>query len=184
MNEELWLQRVQRWLEVMVVGENLCPFAEKPLNAGKVRIAVCLEDDPEAVYRAFLLELERLLNLGEDALETTLLACPNALGDFYDYLDLLALLEGAISELELDGVLQIASFHPEYEFEGAGKDDPANYTNRSPCPLFHLLRESSISEAVSQLAQPERIPQRNAQHMRALGVEKIHRLLDEIADQD
>jgi len=170
-------RRTRHWLQVMVVGENLCPFAAQPLHSGLIRIAVCEAADDDGIYRAFLAEVQRLLDSAEGDLETTLLVCPQGLQDFAHYLDMLAALEHALAELRLEGVLQIASFHPDYVFADSETDDPANYTNRAPYPLFHLIRESSISRVLQGVERPERIPQRNQQHMRALGLQRIRQLL-------
>lgn len=168
---------VADWIARWVVGENLCPFAAAPLAAGRVRIALTEAIDDDAIYRDFLKEVERLLQTAEDELETTVLAIPGALGAFDDYLDMLAACEQALTELQLDGVLQIASFHPDYVFEGCGEDDPANYSNRSPVPLLHLLRESSLSAALEGVGNPERIPERNQAHLRRLGLDEIRKRL-------
>jgi uncharacterized protein len=173
-------REIRQWLTLMVIGENLCPFAAEPYDAGRVRVAVCAAQDDDGIYRAFLEQLQQLLSSDPRQLETTLLVCPDGLGDFAHYLDLLAHLEATLrDDLDLAGVMQIASFHPDYCFAGAAPNDLANYTNRSPYPLFHLLREESVSAAVQQAPHPERIPERNKQHLRRLGLTRIRQLLRE-----
>lgn len=185
MKPEEVAQRVGDWLQVMVVGEGLCPFAAKPLRDGLVRIAVCEARDEDGIYAGVLQEVALLLETPDSELETTVVAVPQGLGSFDAYLDMLASLEDALEELGLQGMLQIASFHPDYRFAETYADDLANFTNRSPCPLFHLLREESLSKALQSYPNPERIPQRNEQHMRELGREGIERLLRRAApDRD
>ncbi len=165
------------WVERLVVGEGLCPFAATPLRAGRVRFAVCEATDDDAIFRCFLEEVQRLLDSDERVLETTLLAVPQALAAFDDYLDMLGHLEDALKELGLASDLQIASFHPAYRFAGEGEEDPSHYTNRAPCPVLHLLRQSSITRALATWEAPEEIPERNRAHMRELGKERLDALL-------
>jgi len=170
-------QAVWHWLTSMVVGQGLCPFAAQPVAQGRVRVAVCADARADAIYRCVLTELDRLLQAEPEDLETTLVAVPSGLQDFCLYLDMLAQLEGALQALSLEGTVQIASFHPDYVFEGTTADDVANYTNRSPCALFHLIREDSLSRALENYPDPENIPQRNQQRMRELGILKIRQIL-------
>jgi hypothetical protein len=170
-------QAVRHWLATMVVGEGLCPFAAAPLARGQVRVAVCGESDTDAIYRYVLAELDRLLQADPVELETTLVAVPEGLEDFAVYLEMLAFLEDALQQLALEGTVQIASFHPEYVFEGVDAEDVGNYTNRSPCALFHLIREDSLSRALASYPDPQNIPRRNQQRMRELGLQRIRQLL-------
>jgi len=167
---------VRRWVEQLVVGEGLCPFAARPMREGRVRFAVSDATDADGVFRDLLAEVEQLLGVPAEHVETTLLVVPLALGAFDEYLDLLAHAEDGLRELGLEDVLQIASFHPDYRFEGEAEDDPSHYTNRSPYPLFHLIRQESISQALANWPDPEEIPRRNQQRMRELGVEYLRRL--------
>jgi len=169
------------WLKVMVVGEGLCPFAAQPLREDRVRIDVCASSAFDGIYRHLLGELERLLNTPPQQLETTLVAVPSGLEAFEDYLDMLDALQDALAGLQLEGELQLASFHPDYVFDGVADDDLGNYTNRSPVPLFHLLREASLSAALGHYANPEQIPERNQALMQELGREGIERLLRRVA---
>lgn len=170
-------RQVLGWLEVLVVGEGLCPFAARPLGAGRVRISVCEANDVDGIYRHVLGELQRLLNTPAQELETTVVAVPEGLESFDEYLDMLAAVEDALVQLQLEGVFQVASFHPHYVFEGTSDDDVGNYTNRSPYPLFHLLREASLSAALEAFPEPEKIPERNQARMHELGREGIAQLL-------
>ena len=170
-------EAVLHWLQVMVVGEGLCPFAARPLRDGLVDISVCEASDNDGIYRHVLGDMERLLNTPAEALETTVVAVPQALADFDDYLDMLGILEDALIQAQLEGVLQIASFHPDYCFEGIEQDDVSNFTNRSPVPLFHLIREDSLSAALASHPDPAAIPERNQARMRELGRAGIEHLL-------
>lgn len=172
--KEPLLGEVADWITHWVIGENLCPFAQAPMHAGRVRIALSEAQDSDGVYRDFLSEVLRLLDTPASDIETSVLAIDMPLS-FGAYLDLLAACESALSELQLDGVLQVASFHPDYVFAGCDDQDPANYTNRSPVPLLHLLREASVSRALASVEQPERIPERNQRHLRRMGMPEIRR---------
>ncbi len=172
----------ERWVEVMVVGENLCPFAAAVLKREQLRFAVSRACSAEAVARDFLQELALIQQAPEDEIATTLLILPAALGDFYDYLDALAQCEALIAEAGLEGVFQLASFHPRYRFGGVPADDISHWTNRSPYPMFHLLREGQMSRVLQHYPDPDAIPERNIAHLRALGREGLIRLFPPFAD--
>jgi uncharacterized protein len=151
---------VIRWVESVVIGLHLCPFARAALPATRV-IAV----PPGA--RALDVVLDEAAHLDtERVTATTLVVVPEGLADFEDYLDALAEIEGLLSAAGYDGILQIASFHPDYVFADAEPDDPANGTNRSPWPVFHLLREADVSAAVDRHPDPAGIPARNQELLR------------------
>jgi hypothetical protein len=170
------VEAVRQWLQTMVIGLDLCPFAAAPYRAGRVRYTVCEETEPEAIYQAFLVELDAFLQLPAGEAETGLFILSQGLQGFDDYLDMLAILEDAISAAGLEGVLQLASFHPDYVFAGSDADDPANYSNRAPYPVFHLIREQELERALARHPDPERIPARNIARLRALGLEALQRL--------
>jgi hypothetical protein len=165
------------WLERLVIGLGLCPFAAEPHRHGRIGYVVCGETADDAVYRAFVETVEALLAASPQQQETTLLILSRALAEFDDYLQMLDVLEHALDEAGLAGVLQLASFHPAYRFEGVPADDPANYSNRSPYPMFHLIRERELAAALDRYPDPEKIPLRNVERLRALGVEGIEALL-------
>jgi hypothetical protein len=169
--------RVRDWLQGTVIGLNLCPFAAAPFRGGRVRYTVCEAVEPEAIYQAFLAELDAFLQLDPAEAETGLFILSRGLGDFGDYLDMLALLEEALAEAGLEGVIQLASFHPDYVFEGNEVDDPANFTNRSPYPIFHLIREQGLEQALAGYPEPEAIPARNIARMREIGLDELRRRL-------
>lgn len=161
-------QRTEKWLADFIVGYDLCPFAKRPLLQGTVRIRVVDSDQEPAVTRAFLEELERLVTTPRAILETTLLVIPQQLHDFGDFWDYCTWIHELLAESGAEGLVQTVGFHPEYVFAGAAPDDAANYTNRSPYPLIHLLREESVSEAVLAYPDISAIPARNIARLRAL----------------
>ncbi len=163
------------WVEKLVVGENLCPFAGRELSRDKIRFAVCDVTDAEPALQALIGECVRLDAHAE--LETTLLIFSAGFADFDNYLDLLAVAEALLVEQGYEGRYQLASFHPAYVFADADSDDAANYTNRSPYPMLHLLREASIARAIKQHVDAEGIPQRNIRHARALGRNALEGIL-------
>lgn len=173
---------MRRWVEVMVVGENLCPFAAPDFRHDRIRYAVCAAEAPEALAQVFLEELALIHARGEREIATSLLIMPRALADFDDYLDMLALCEDLIGQAGLDGVFQLASFHPRYRFEGVPADDVSHWTNRAPFPAFHLIREGQMSRVLMHYPDPAAIPERNIAHLRALGRDGLIRLFPPFAD--
>lgn len=161
------------WIERFVVGLELCPFAAPTLRDNTLRIAVCAQASEEAMARAVLEELDLLQREPEAEVSTSVLVFQHALADFDDYLDFLGLAEALLEECGLEGVVQIASFHPDYCFEGVPEDDVANASNRSPYPMLHFIREAGLTRALAHYPDPETIPQRNIDRLRALGPEAI-----------
>ena len=170
--------RTRRWIERFVIGLGLCPFAAEPYRAGRVVYSICEETSLEAVYAAFLKTLEEFVLADPQQCETALLILTRGLPDFDDYLDALAVLEQAVVDAGLEGVVQIASFHPDYRFADVPRDDPANFSNRSPLPMFHLLREEGLAAALESCPEPESIPDRNVRRLRQLGLQRIRAVLD------
>ena len=168
----------RHWLERFVIGLNLCPFAAAPFRKDRIAYPVCDEVSLEGIYPVFLRTLETLVLSDPQKQETALLILTRGLSDFDDYLDGLSTLEQAVVDAGLDGVIQLASFHPDYCFDGVSHDDPANYSNRSPFPMFHLIREDGLEAALASYPQPESIPERNIQCLRDLGVSGIRDLLE------
>ena len=157
------------WLERAVIGLNLCPFAKSVHVKGQVHYAVSQATTPQALLKDLRHELQQLVALDAKARDTTLLIAPACLQDFLDFNDFLAEADQALLDLDLDGVLQIASLHPHYQFAGTAAEDITNYTNRSPYPTLHLLREDSIDRAVAAFPNPEAIFETNMQTMETLG---------------
>jgi uncharacterized protein len=159
----------RHWLEVAVIGLNLCPFAKAPYAKNKIRFVVSAATDEDALLHTLSDELALLETTPIDEIETTLIIHPHVLKDFFDYNDFLSKAEGLLTERALDGEIQIASFHPEYQFSGTQSDDPTNNTNRSPYPMMHLLREDSIDRALESDQTAEAVIERNTNTMRELG---------------
>ena len=166
----------QRWLELAVIGLNLCPFAKAVHVKRQIRYAVTAATTAEALLAELRHELELLRQANPDEVETTLLIHPRVMTDFIDFHFFLREADAVIRNLGHEGSLQIASFHPSYEFAGSTPDDIANCTNRSPYPMLHLLREASIDRAVTAFPDAAAIYQRNIETLRRLGPEGWHRL--------
>ena len=167
---------ITRWLESVVIGQNLCPFAKHPYLNETVEIVISLEQDFEALIEVFATELERLEQYDAKVLETTLLVLPNATPLFEDYLEILALANEFVALKGWEGRYQIASFHPLYQFDGTDSDSRENYTNRAPYPVLHLLREESVSKAVDSHPDVDSIPERNIEWLNALSDDDFKRL--------
>lgn len=168
-DSERIVRSMQRWLEVAVIGLNLCPFAKAVHVRGQIRYAVSAATDRETLLQDLRTELSTLSSADPEQIDTTLLIHPDALHDFYDYNDFLRLAQKALRSLRLDGVIQIASFHPQYQFADADSADVQNYTNRAPFPALHLLRECSVARAVAAYPDASAIYQRNIATMQRLG---------------
>nr|WP_315466881.1 DUF1415 domain-containing protein [uncultured Undibacterium sp.] len=164
------------WLEKAVIGLNLCPFAKGVHIKDQIRYFVSHATTPEELIKDLMAELEVLAEANPDKIDTTLLIHPYVMQDFLDYNDFLEVADATLEELDLDGILQVASFHPQYQFEDAEPEDIDNYTNRSPFPTLHLLREDSIEKAVEAFPEAEQIYEKNIQTLRALGHEAWKKL--------
>ena len=170
---------VRRWLERAVIGLNLCPFAKAVYVKQQVRIVVSDASTERALLEQLGEELALLRDTPAEDIDTTLLVHPQVLGDFLDYNDFLDDADGLVEAMDLDGVLQVASFHPDYRFADTAPDDPGNLTNRAPYPILHLLREDSIDRAVAAYPDPDGIIERNIETMRELGADGFHKLLSD-----
>jgi hypothetical protein len=167
-NDQAVVDETRKWLKNVVIGLNLCPFARAVYDAGRIRYVVSDAVNAEALLAQLADELRLLRTLDPATTETTLLIHPRVLGDFLEYNDFLDLADEALEELELDGVFQIASFHPCYQFEGTEPDDVTNHTNSSPYPMLHILREASVERAIADYPDADRISERNIETMRRL----------------
>lgn len=163
------IAQTRTWIERAVIGLNLCPFARAPFTRDRVRLVVSHARDTETLLVDLRKELTFLHQTDPLACETTLLIHPQVLGDFLDFNDFLDDAEEALREADLEGELQIASFHPDYQFADTAADAPENRTNRSPWPTLHLLRESSIDAAVESGIDTDAIYERNIETLRKLG---------------
>lgn len=175
---------VRRWVDRAVIGLNLCPFAKAVQIKGQVRYAVSDATDAEGVLQDLEAELMLLSEADPEAVDTTLLILPEALPDFYDFNDFEELSERLLKRMRLVGDLQVATFHPQFQFAGTEPDDIENYTNRSPYPILHLLREDSIDRAVEAFPDAADIYEKNIETLRELGHEGWQRLMDEAPGKD
>lgn len=164
------------WLEKAVIGLDLCPFAKAVYVRDQVRFVVSEAGTPEALLSDLVSELRTLSEADPEAVDTTLLIHPRVLEDFLDYNDFLDVAEAAVAEMGLEGEIQVASFHPHYQFADTDPDDVENYTNRSPYPILHLLREASVERAVAAFPEASGIFEKNIETMRRLGHEGWRRL--------
>jgi len=171
----------RRWIERAVIGLNLCPFARAPYVQDRLRIAVSRATDVESLAEDLRAELEWLRDADATEYETSLLVHPFVLGDFADYNDFLDVADALLEDMELDGEIQVASFHPDYQFADAPPDAIENATNRSPYPTLHLLRESSVDRAVESGVDTDAIYERNIETLRRLGSEGWRALFNEPA---
>ena len=167
----------RRWLERAVIGLNLCPFAKAVYVKEQVRFVLSDASTPQALLAQLGEELLLLRDTPAAQVDTTLLVHPQVLGDFFDYNDFLDEADALVEALDLEGVLQVASFHPQYQFAGTTAEDIGNCSNRSPYPTLHLLREDSVARAVDVYPDPEAIVERNIATLQALGVEGWRKLM-------
>ena len=167
---------VRKWLDAVVIGLNLCPFAGRPAREARVRVYVSAATDEVELLTELQMELRKLDETPPAQLETTLIAIPSLLADFADYNDFLDRVDQLLEEFEWSGDYQVASFHPQYQFAGTRPDDAENLTNRSPYPLLHLLREDSVEAAVDSHPDVDGIPEGNIRKMRELTPEQRRRL--------
>ena len=166
----------RQWLERAVIGLNLCPFAKAVHVKQQVRFVLSDASTPEALLEQLAEELLLLRDTPADEIDTTLIVHPDVLQDFLDYNDFLDNADAAVEALDLGGILQVASFHPDYQFAGTAPQDISNYTNRAPYPTLHLLREDSVSRAVAAFPEADSIVDRNIETLDRLGIEGWRKL--------
>ena len=166
-------QHIRDWLQTFIVELNLCPFARPVLASDALRITVCESEDINQLTQSFLTELDLIQQSSEREIATTLLVMPNALESFDEYLMFLDNAEALIEELSLDGTIQLASFHPEYLFDGESENSASHFSNRSPYPVIHFLREDMLTDALESFTNPEQIPQRNISTLEKIGRAEI-----------
>lgn len=170
------IDQTRNWIRSVVIGLNLCPFAARSVDKNRVRYVVSEAQTLEACLTALMQEVQHLDE--DDAIDTTLLILPAAFPDFEDFLELTELADELLAENEYEGIYQVASFHPDYHFEDAPEDDPADFTNRSIYPMLHLLREEQVEQAIDSHPDPEGIPERNVQFTREKGLDYMKKLRD------
>ena len=177
MNSNEYIEAVRFWLESFVVELNLCPFAKRELVKDRIRFATTSAESLEALLTELLMEMQLLENNPE--IETTLLIHPNVMQEFADYNQFLDLVDALIEQEGYMGMFQVASFHPNYQFADTAIDAAENYSNRSPYPLLHILREASVEREIASYPDIDEIPQRNISLLRELGVAKLKTLLQQ-----
>lgn len=177
LDNDTLINTVRQWVEQLVIGYNLCPFAKRELVRERVRFVVSRAQDEEQL----LVDLENELTLlgADEGIETTLLITPQVLQDFFDFNQFLGRADQRVAQLKLKGVFQIASFHPDYQFGGTEPDDAENYTNKSPYPVLHLLREASLDRAIENYPDAESIPEHNIEQLELMGSDQLRRLLED-----
>ncbi len=176
------LAATRHWLTRAVIGLNLCPFAKSVQVKNQIRYAISEAADMEGVLTDLETELQTLADADPAAIDTTLLIIPHALADFLEYNDCLFFAGRMLKQMRLEGELQIASFHPQYQFEGTEAGDIENYTNRAPYPVLHLLREASIERAVEAFPDAADIYERNQETMQRLGLEGWKKWMSEASE--
>ena len=167
--ERIAIEDTQLWLTRAVVGLNLCPFAKAVMAKGQVRYVVTELSEPEQVLILLQTEMQTLVDADPNTLDTTLLIAPYLLPDFVDFNEFLFDCDAVLLGMDLEGVLQIADFHPGYQFAGTAPDDVENLTNQSPYPTLHLLREDSVTRAVQAFPDSAWIYERNTALLREMG---------------
>lgn len=176
MNDNQLITQTQHWLEEVVIGLNLCPFAAKPNRNKQIKIEISHAETEEKLLEDILAQLMTLDSTTAEQLETTLVVIPDMLQDFYDYNLFLDWVDALIKQQNWEGVFQVATFHPDYCFGGAHPDDDENLTNRSPLPVLHLIREQSMERVLKHYPDPESIPENNIQRVESLSDEEKCRL--------
>jgi hypothetical protein len=174
-NSSLIITQTRKWITDVVVGCNFCPFAAREVKRGSIHYEVLDDANAESTMEAALNIMKMLDN--DPAVETALLILPSDFENFEDYLDLVETAEALLEENDYEGVYQVASFHPQYLFAGAAADDASNYTNRSPYPMLHFLREESVSKAVDGHPGIDDVPYINIQFAKEKGLRYMQQLL-------
>ena len=172
-NSSLVEKHIRAWLQSFIVELNLCPFARPLIADPALRINICEANNVEQLHYAFLSELDLIQQSSEGEIATSLLVMPNTLHSFEDYLDFLGDAEAMLEELGLDSTIQLASFHPQYLFEGEDKNSASHFSNRSPYPLIHFLREDMVTAALENVDMPQQIPERNIALLEGMGRETV-----------
>jgi uncharacterized protein len=178
-NEQV-VQTTKNWIETFVLGLNLCPFARHSYKNDKIRYIVFEGDSLEELGLLMVKELDLLNETSASVLETTIVIVKDAFEEFELYLEIYYALEDLVTQMDYDGVFQLASFHPNYLFDETSETDVENYTNRSPYPLFHILREDSVTRSVEAFPEVGDIVERNQETMNQLGLLTVKKMFDEL----
>lgn len=175
LSDELVIAQTMKWVKNFIVALNICPFAKREVERDSIRLVVLRSKKTEVALEELMSEIQWLDEHPET--ETTLLVFPSLFKDFYRYLDFVDLAENLMIEQECEGVYQLATFHPDYCFSGTDGDEASNYTNRSPYPMLHLLREASLDKAIKFYGDTTQIPEKNVEVMDVMGQKKLESLL-------
>jgi len=167
------LNDINQWLDDVVIGLNLCPFAAKPKRLNQIHIEVFTGQDERELDKAFLTAMDELQSMDAQQRETTLLVIANALTTFEEYMLYLQQAQWLLQRAGLEGTLQVASFHPQYQFDGTLPSDQENLTNRAPYPILHLIRENSLADVLSKYPDPDAIPENNIARVEGLSPAEI-----------
>ena len=176
-NKTLIIEQTQKWLSNVIIEHSICPFAKREYDNNRIHYEVIESKDLETQLEHLILQCEALDD--EVSRETSLLIFPNALSDFEGYLDVVEISTELMTKQGYEGTYQLASFHPQYRFADSSIDDASNYTNRSPYPMLHILREASIEKILANYPNPEDIPERNIKLTQDLGLEAMKKLLSD-----
>lgn len=166
------IEHARNWVEKIVIRHNFCPFAHKPARNNVIRYVACMADNEEALVEVLINELLMLRDADRTTHETTVLAAPNCLNEFHDYNQFLDLVDVLLQQFHLEGVIQVASFHPDYQFADLDEDDVRNYTNRTPYPMFHLIIEDDIEHARNTYPDVDAIPETNMRVLQEMGLKE------------
>ena len=173
MESNSFILHTQQWVKSVVIGLNLCPFASQPFQQNLIRYAVTEAENTDSLWTDLQAELAQLLASSPSEIETSLLIHPFVLTDFYEYHDFTEWAIQCLEETELDDIVQFAGFHPDYQFAQTHSDSPENFTNRSPYPMIHILRQDSVSKAVETYPHIDQVPHNNIDKLREIGLSKI-----------
>ena len=176
-NKTQIIEHTKNWLSNVIIKHSICPFAKREFDNNKINYVVIHATELETQLEHLITECKYLDD--EDSRETSLLIFSNSLSDFEDYLDLVEIATELMTKQGYEGIYQLASFHPNYRFADTKIDDASNYTNRSPYPMLHILRETSIEKALARFPNPENIPERNIQLTQNLGLQAMRKLLSD-----
>ncbi len=168
MNKNLYITQTENWINNFVIKHNLCPFAKQVMIKKQVRLVCSEAKQVENLLKTFITEVQFLSQIDAKEVDTSIIIHPFILEKFEDYLDFVALAEYSLEEMGMEGIVQLASFHPDYQFEGTTINAPENLTNRSPFPMLHLLREDSLTKVLKHYPNPEEIPTRNIAYLKNL----------------
>ena len=174
------IQQTKNWVEEVVIGLNLCPFASQPFQKKSIEYTVCNGDSIEQHLQQLADCFNRLNDTSD--IETSLLIYPDTYQSFDSYLDFLDYSNGLLEDLNYIGIYQIASFHPHYRFEGSTEDDASNFSNRSPYPMLHLIREADLEKAIASYPDIEQVPENNIKKLREIGYEEMQKTLKKLVE--